>query len=124
MKIKSILIVDDNDSDQFYAGEIINEYDSSITISNAYDGEEALERLDELDHEPCLILLDINMPGMNGFEFLEHYDRRENKNSIIAMLSSSDQEQDKVTTMQYAFVKKYLVKPIKSEDIDALDALL
>ena len=71
VKISSVMIIDDSDADQFLTEAIIKKTFLSIEIHQAYDGEEALETLDSMDKQPSLILLDINMPGMNGLELLD-----------------------------------------------------
>ncbi|MGH1455235.1 MAG: response regulator [Alphaproteobacteria bacterium] len=123
MKITSIMVVDDNDGDHFLTQAIIEEFDSSIEIFQAYDGEEALEILDSMENQPSIILLDINMPRMNGFEFLEEYGKRENQSRVIAMLTSSDQGRDKEKAMTYNCVQKYFEKPLDIEDLESLKTL-
>ena len=67
---------------------------SKIEIIKAYDGQEALEILKDLDENPSLILLDINMPRMNGFEFLKSI-RETDLNSIpILVLTGADLSED------------------------------
>lgn len=112
-----IMIIDDDDADQFLTSLAISKHDPSIEIISAYDGLEALNILDEISQQPDVIFLDINMPRMNGFEFLKEYEKRESQTKIIAMLTSSDQNLDKEKAQQYSFVKKHFIKPIKSDDI-------
>jgi len=114
--IKSILVVDDNEADQMITRTAINDYNPNIKILVAYDGTEALQVLRELNEPPSIILLDINMPQMNGFEFLEKYKTVCNS-AIIVMLSSSDQEQDKMRALSHSDVKDYITKPITMEDL-------
>ena len=114
------MIIDDSDADQFLTEAIIKKTFLSIEIHQAYDGEEALETLDSMDKQPSLILLDINMPGMNGFEFLDEYSKREKQSKVIAMLTSSEQEQDKIKALQHECVHKYLVKPLGTGDLESL----
>ncbi len=68
------MIVEDSESDQFISRMQIEEFHSTITILQAYDGREALEMLSKIDQQPDIILLDINMPRMTGLEFLKEYD--------------------------------------------------
>ena len=70
MKIcKTILCVDDDPDDLQLLREAIERIDSSYTIVEAYDGEDGLRRLNNMKESnqlPCLIVLDINMPKMDG----------------------------------------------------------
>jgi len=59
-------------------------------VLQAYDGQEALEVLKDLDTQPDVIFLDINMPRMNGHEFLEEYSKWDKCSVVIIMLTSSD----------------------------------
>jgi len=117
MKIDTVLIVDDNEGDQLLVRLAVEEYDPSITIYVAYDGQEALDLIDSLDEDPNLIFLDINMPGMNGHEFLVEYHKTQHTGCVITMLTSSDQESDKALSMTYPLVKKYTIKPLSVKDI-------
>lgn len=120
MNIKSVMIIDDSEIDQYLAKHMIEKYDSEIEILQTYDGEEALEVLKSIPEQPGLIFLDINMPRMNGHEFLEEYDKWEGRSEVVIMLTSSDQKQDKERSMAYKCVKKYCVKPIEKCDLETL----
>ena len=124
--MKKILVVDDSESDHFYNEIILRGRYETIKIIQAYDGQEALERLSEHKEElPDLILLDINMPRMNGHDFLKEYSPRGDREiPIVVMLTSSDQDQDKSLTMGYKCVKDYMVKPIDAGKLDKLETLL
>ena len=120
MTMKTVMIIDDSETDQYLSTHIIKKYDANIEILQAYDGEEALEILKALPIQPDLIFLDINMPRMNGHEFLEVYDKWEKRSEVIIMLTSSDQEQDKENSLAYQCVKKYYVKPIGIIDLKTI----
>lgn len=120
MNMKSVMIIDDSEGDQFLAKDIIEEFDSSIEILQAYDGQEALEILRDLPKQPNIIFLDINMPRMDGHEFLEEYETWENPTVVVVMLTSSDQEQDKEKSMAHKCVKNYFTKPL---DFSALESI-
>ena len=70
MKIRTAMIVDDSDSDQFLARARLLQFDPEMEIVQAYDGQEALEKLEDPNVNPDVILLDINMPRMNGIQFV------------------------------------------------------
>jgi CheY-like chemotaxis protein len=123
-KINTILMVDDSAGDQFLSQAEIEDWDDGVKLLSAYDGNEALEVLKNAESPPDIVLLDINMPSMNGFEFLAEYEKG-NKVSlppVVVMLTSSDQERDKEQTAIYKCVKEYMVKPLTQEKIDALAA--
>lgn len=121
MSIETILVVDDSDAEQFLCRHVINSFDKSITILKACDGIEALELLDGMDVLPDVILLDINMPRMNGLEFLEHFSEKYSGSAVkLAMLSSSIREKSRV--MAYECVTTYLEKPLSKDHISLLSA--
>lgn len=124
--IKTILVIEDSESDQFYNELIITSHNNVIKIIKAYDGEEALETIKEQrDNLPDLILLDINMPRMNGHEFLEEYAKTVDQEiPVVVMLTSSEQEADKQRAFEYNCVKDYLLKPISEEKLADLDLLV
>ena len=121
MHINSVMIIDDSESDQFLAKTVIKKFSSDIDILQAYDGQEALEMLGELKKQPDAIFLDINMPRMNGHDFLKKYDTWEKQTLIVVMLTSSDQKLDKEKSRAYKCVKEYFTKPL---DTAALEAVL
>ncbi len=109
------MTIDDSEPDQFLSKIAINQYDSSIEILQAFDGREALDILEKLDQQPDIIFLDINMPRMNGHEFLEEYSKWDNQGEVIIMLTSSDQETDKERSLAYNCVRDYFTKPLQSD---------
>lgn len=123
--MRSILSVDDSDSYHFLAEFVIKQLNDKITVYKAYDGQEALDLLSQKVIKPDVILLDINMPGMNGHEFLAAYSQIHDKEiPIVAMLTSSDQIEDKENAAKYSFVKDYLVKPLQAEHLQKLEKIV
>ncbi|MBQ4835670.1 response regulator [Pseudoalteromonas luteoviolacea] len=120
----SIMIIDDCEDDRYLLKRVIKKLDISTQIFEADNGETALNFLEDYeenykrfadDFPPLLIFLDINMPRVNGFEFLAafHKLREANKNytsSIFIMFTSSAMEEDKRKTEAYDFVKGFLNK--------------
>ncbi len=129
MELKQILCVDDSEADQYLNKYRITAANPDIQIRQAFDGEQALELLREPGYTPDLILLDINMPRMNGFEFLEVYNAEfsPQTTSVVVMLTSSLLEDDRIRAEQYATVQGFLFKPLSSnwlaEIHEALDAI-
>lgn len=118
------MIIDDSEAEQFLYTHMLQSYNESVSVISAYDGQEALNILETGKEKPECILLDINMPRMNGFEFLEAYTKKfENEHIIIAMLTSSSQTNDKERALSYDCVKHYFLKPITIEDLENLTSL-
>jgi CheY-like chemotaxis protein len=67
--IKSILLIDDDQDDKFFFARALREVESEIDLMTASDGKDALKKLEE--RIPDMILLDLNMPVMNGISFLK-----------------------------------------------------
>lgn len=124
MKLNSVLVVDDSESDQFYANEMLDEYNEGVEIKVAYDGSEALAILEKLERPLDVIFLDLNMPGMNGFEFLEEYSQKEYASYPVVVLSSSEQALDKNKVNHYDCVKAFMVKPIDFDDFSEIEDLI
>ncbi len=123
MTIQSILIVDDGEDDRYIIRRYLREIDSSWHLFEARNGREALEFLSDFEKQrteyqhkfpPTLILLDINMPVMDGFEFLQEFAKlhqsEKYQSVVLAMISSSDRGEDKAKAQQYPFVKGFIEK--------------
>ncbi len=119
-----ILLVDDDEIDRFINEKIISQCDVDYPVYSVHDGYGALEWIDKKvhdivsKHELGLIILDINMPGMSGFEFLEVYNLKypQLKEFIeIVTLSSSNHRLDKERMFDLG-AKSYYSKPLNHED--------
>lgn len=120
----SVMIIDDSEPDQYLAQHVIEEFDPNIKILSAYDGQEALDVLRDLPQQPDVIFLDINMPRMNGHEFLEEYETWDNRSVIIIMLTSSDQDLDKEKSKAHNSVIDYFTKPLDVSKLKKVPELL
>lgn len=117
-KLNCILLIDDNHADNCYHRIIINEMNIAQRVEVALDGSEALSFLKlESAAPPELIFLDINMPKVNGWEFLKAYRElpAKQKAGIIIMLSTSDNPKDIEKAMQTEEVSGFNVKPLTGE---------
>lgn len=117
----TFLLVDDSETEQFLYRHIIESYSEQITLLSAHDGEEALDVLDKKGPSIHCILLDINMPRMNGFEFLEAYtEKHKDSQAVIVMLSSSNYTTDKEKALSFSCVSDYITKPLTPSMLDKI----
>ena len=117
-----ILIVDDDQVNNFVLKNIIQRAYPDALISIERDGRSALRFLNELDQNrkafPGILLLDINMPIMSGFEFLDEYHKRFlNKEVSIYMVSSSISKFDQQKANSYSNLHGYITKPLVNQNI-------
>jgi CheY-like chemotaxis protein len=120
-KINCILLVDDDQTTNFLHKLLIDELNITHELLIAQNGQEALEVIKEYggcaQKCPSLILLDINMPIMNGFEFLEAYqqlDLSQKKSITIVMLTTSLYPKDIERAKEFG-INGYLNKPLSEE---------
>jgi CheY-like chemotaxis protein len=110
--VQRILIIDDDPVNNMINQRLIKKFNSNFEIETVMDATKALDKLEnEPDARPDLILLDINMPVMNGWEFLEAV-REKNLSIVVVMLSSSIDKHDRSKSSSYPVVVDYLIKPL------------
>jgi len=116
-----ILLVDDDKIANHYHKLLIKRnLNENIPVKEAYDGKEALEFISQ-NELPYLIFLDINMPGMNGFEFLDSFKSFPNKEKAkIVMLTSSLNDKDKEKAYSYKEVDMFVNKPLHKLNFKSL----
>lgn len=115
-KLNCILLVDDNADDNFYHERVIRKTNCCHHVVSKTTGAEALAFLESCTELPDLILLDINMPGMNGWEFLDAF-REHLKDPdqvvIIVMLTTSINPDDYERSI--GLVSEFRTKPLNQE---------
>lgn len=110
---KPILLVEDDRVDAMTVERALKENRVANRLDMVANGEEAVTHLRNPQKErPCLILLDLNMPRMNGIEFLRVVKRDEALKKIpVVVLTTSGNEQDKVDSFRLS-VAGYMIKPV------------
>lgn len=123
-KLNTILLVDDNEMTNFMHRVIIEKIGCTDKISIVENGEEALAYLTNPQNAtPDLIFLDINMPVMNGWEFLEEYqdlDDSKKAKIVLFMLTTSMNPSDKQKADSNGEVRGYINKPLSSSKIKTI----
>ncbi len=113
MPIRNILLVDDSKTELHHLSEILIK--RGYQVRTAENGEEALKRLEE--EKPDLILMDVVMPGQNGFQLTRSITRDERFADVpVIMCTSKGQETDRVWGLRQG-ARDYVVKPVKAEEL-------
>ena len=115
MPIKNILLVDDSKTELHFLSELLGK--RGYSVRTAENGEEALRRLGE--QKPDLILMDVVMPGQNGFQLTRSITRDPAFADVpVIMCTSKNQETDKVWGMRQG-ARDYVVKPVDGDELVA-----
>ena len=125
MKVKNTLIIEDIVMDTYILDFNLKRAEYSQNIATYSSAKKALDYLSETDLEefPDIIFLDLNLPLMDGFEFLEHYKRfpeEKKKKCKIVVQSSSKDAKDIASACGMNNVYKYISKPVDHFKLDAL----
>lgn len=118
-KLSCILLIDDDDTTNYVNTLLIEKAGCCEKVKAVTSGKEALEYLSSADSNadhagPELILLDINMPVMNGWEFVERYNEllpEQRDNVLVWMLSTSDNPSDRERAKQLG-TDGFMAKPL------------
>ena len=126
-KLNLVLLVDDNEDDNFFHRRAIETAGAVNTIDTCVDGSDALEYLQnkgKYEHRginyprPDLIFLDINMPRTNGWEFLKEYallDRCFIGGPIVVMLTTSLNPADRQRAEKCELIREFMTKPLRQQ---------
>jgi twitching motility two-component system response regulator PilH len=113
MPIQDILVVDDSKTELHHMTELLTKH--GYSVRTAANGEEALRRLDE--GKPDLILMDVVMPGQNGFQLTRSITRNPAFADVpVIMCTSKNLETDKVWGMRQG-ASDYVVKPVDADTL-------
>ncbi len=130
-KHHAVMLIDDNEIDNLINQKMIEAANISehiFTHSGAKSAIEFLRNIEKLGKEaehvlPDVIFLDIDMPLMDGFQFLDEFDRLTEvtkEKCAIVMLTSSINPQDVNKSHKYACVKQYINKPLTQKNLEKL----
>jgi len=126
--MKHLMIVDDDPILVFLIKKIFEQDSDAYTFIDAENGQIAINYLENpLSIRPDLILLDINMPIMDGWQFLEQFERYLKTNQLeipVMIISSSIDPNDIEKSKQFSSVLNFLSKPFTRSHIEEIKQLL
>lgn len=113
MAIKKILIVDDSPTERFFLSGLLEKQGYQVIIAES--GEEAIVKAKQ--EKPDLIVMDVVMPGLNGFQATRAINKDEETKGIpVIMCTTKGQETDKVWGMRQG-ARDYIVKPVNQDEL-------
>ncbi|PIB36906.1 hypothetical protein BFP72_16590 [Reichenbachiella sp. 5M10] len=125
--IDCILLIDDNPDDNFFHERVIRKGNYAKSVVAIQSGQKALDYLISRDahpdKHPQLILLDINMPGMNGWEFIEEYKKLDLKfqsQIMVIMLTTSTNPDDQTKAESLDLLSEFKTKPLTTDMMDEI----
>jgi CheY-like chemotaxis protein len=125
---RKVMVVDDALIDRVVAKKVMTRHAFAQEVIAVESAMDALEYLNmhnkKTDELPCLIFLDINMPEMSGFDFLDEYQKLPDdikRKCIIVMLSSSLHPEDEQRALSSPYVHKFLSKPLNADKLREIE---
>ena len=127
-KNKHIFLVEDDEDDQQFFVDAVKEIDNSICVNLAFNGADAINKLDNMLMLPDIIFMDINMPKMNGLDCLDNLKKTIRlKNIPVVILTSSGSAEDSAYAIKhkasYFFTKPSRSSLLKGNIADVFKAL-
>ena len=119
-KVERILLIDDSETSNFLHKRLIARISKDIVVDTATNGRKALDYLKNVERPPDLIILDINMPVMNGFEFMEEYEILDSDlkaRKMISMLTASTANRHIKKARELGYSKSFIKKPLSKDKL-------
>lgn len=115
------MLIDDDEINNFINRKLLTRYDHDLAIMEYIVAREALDHLRNPDNaSPDIILLDINMPEMNGWEFIGEFAKLNLNETRVIMLTSSIDQRDEEKANSFAEVSGFFSKPLDNSKIQKI----
>ncbi len=120
---KTFFLIDDDPIYQTISKKIISKFQPEKTINSFYNGLEAIEKLRTIESLPDIILLDIEMPVMDGWDFMKQFNELKPqfpKEVLVYIVSSSIAADDQMRAKAFPSISGYFSKPLTAETISEI----
>ncbi|MEH6760581.1 MAG: response regulator [Maribacter arcticus] len=127
-RLNSVLLVDDDEASNFLHSIFINKLDLDVEINSALNGQEALDFIlgkgqSKLEL-PCMVMLDLRMPIMDGWQFMKSYEelvpKKLKEQITIVLVTISDNQEDKDRAVTNEFIADFSQKPLSDDTFKQL----
>lgn len=120
--INSVILLDDNSVTNYLHKKIIDDLNLGYSVNTYTSANILLQKIEsQTNPEPCLYLIDMNMPTMNAWEFLEAYEvlpeKHKNSESIMILLTTSILDEELEKANNHPLLKKVIFKPLTEKII-------
>lgn len=123
-KLSSILLVDDDSTNNFLNELLLKSLNVTERVLVAEDGTQALDLLATISNpdEPALILLDVNMPGLNGIQFLEAYHQlpQAQRNATVIIMLTTTMDARDLSRLDELHISGLVSKPLTQEKVGSI----
>ena len=125
MKKNTILLVEDDELDVISVERTLRKLDMDYELHTAYNGKEALTMLTKPENSiiPDVILLDLNMPKMNGIEFLRAIREQDSLKHLKVFIMTTSAEISDRNTAEELGVSGFVIKPLSQDNIKRTDSM-
>jgi CheY-like chemotaxis protein len=126
MSLRKVLLVDDDVATNFLNKMKLNSFDPDCEVATAGDGLEAIDYLSATEECPDVILLDLNMPGLDGFGFLKKYEELGKclqSKVFVFIVTSSLRNEDKAKAVTSGLVTGYFEKPLSENHLQIIQRI-
>lgn len=119
----TILLIDDNEIDMFINEKVIHAKKTGVKVIRESSAKNAIENFKNARTKkniPDIIFVDLNMPAMNGFDFMENFEKLPGhliNDCKVFMLTTSTHEQDIKRASEFKYIVKYLNKPLDLREV-------
>ena len=125
--VETVLLIDDDKATQYIHKRVVDKHNDFKNVLTFFGGDIALTYLKSINvsfiKKPQLILLDLNMPSMNGWEFIEAYNQLDNEiieHSKLIILTTSNDPRDISRSKSIKGVSDYIIKPLSFEKLNQI----